>query len=47
LTGLLMSAMDAVKRSIIARLPTNTPIMPGSLIENIGNVSRIPGPASL
>ena len=41
------STMDAVKRSIIVRLPTNIPTMPGSLIGNTGSVSRIPGPESL
>lgn len=35
------------KRSIIVRLPTNIPTMPGSLIGNTGSVSRIPGPESL
>ena len=47
LIGLPTSAMDAVKRSIIVRLPTNIPTMPGSLIGNTGSVSRIPGPESL
>ena len=47
LIGFPTSAMDAVNRSIIVRLPTNTPIMSGSLTENSGNVSRIPGPVSL
>ena len=47
LIGLPTSAMDAVKRSIIVRLPTNIPTMPGSLIGNTGSFSRIPGPESL